>query len=199
MLPGNAVCSVCILLFNGFEQADVVLIDCLCRTAAEAEDCGAVKMRGKIFHKIVPVGAAALHIEHPVELLVQRKDLFLLRTLNVHPPQGHILPQAVDVRRGQLFAGHAGDLGFQHRAEMAHFLHQFRVDQRNISADFGPDLDQPPLRQFQLCFPERCAADAKLLAQLRFIEFCTRFQPGIQITIAYSICKSLPTQNAING
>ena len=86
-------------------------------------------MRGKIFHQIVPVGAAALHIEHPVELLVQRKDLLFLRTLDVHPPQSHILPQAVDVCRGQLFAGHTGDLGFQHRAQMAHFLHQFCIDQ----------------------------------------------------------------------
>ena len=62
---------------------------------------------------------------------------------------------------------------------MAHFLHQFRVDQRNISADLGPDLDQTPLRQFQFRFPERGAADAKLLTQLRFIEFFARFQPGV--------------------
>ena len=99
MLPGNAVCCRRILLFNGFQQADVIFVDRFCGPAAEAEDGGAVKMRSQIFHQIVPVRAAALHIKQPVKPLIQLKDLFFLCTLNVHAPERHVLPQLVDIRR----------------------------------------------------------------------------------------------------
>ena len=136
-------------------------------------------MRSQIFHQIVPVRAAALHIKQPVEPLVQLKDLFFLCTLNVHAPERHVLPQLVDIRRGQLFARHAGDLCFQHSAQMAHFFHQLCIDERNIGADLGPDLNEPPLRQLQFCFPEGGAAHPQLFAQFRLVQFFTRLQTGI--------------------
>ena len=43
-------------------------------------------------------------------------------------------------------------------AGMPDLFHQPGVDEGDIGADFRPDLDQPPLRQLQLCFPEGGAA-----------------------------------------
>ena len=95
MPGGNGAGSGGILCLDGLQQAGVVIQNCLCRTAAEAEHRGAVEMRGQIFHQLIPVRAAAQLIQHFVELLIQCKDLFLLRPLNVHLPQRHILPQTV--------------------------------------------------------------------------------------------------------
>ena len=181
MPGGNGAGSGGILCLDGLQQAGVIIQNCFCRTAAEAEHRGAVKMRGQIFYQLIPVRAAAQLIQHLVELLIQCKDLFLPRPLNVHLPQRHILPQTVELLFGQHFAGHPRQLCFQHCPEMPDLFHQPGVDEGDIGADLGPDLDQPPLRQLQLCFPEGGAADPQLLAQLRLVEFFSGFQTGVDL------------------
>ena len=85
----------------------------------------------------------------------------------------------IDVSAGEEISSSDTHGGFQYSAQMAHFLHQLCIDERNIGADLGPDLNEPPLRQLQLCFPEGGAAHPQLFAQFRLVQFFTRLQTGI--------------------
>ena len=61
MPGGNGAGSGGILCLDGLQQAGVVIQNCFCRAAAEAEHRGAVKMRGQIFHQLIPVRVTVEH------------------------------------------------------------------------------------------------------------------------------------------
>lgn len=58
---------------------------------------------------------------------------------------------------------------------MPYLLYELRIDPRHIGADLRTDLNETPLRQLKLCFPEGRPADAQLLAKLRLVELLPGF------------------------